>query len=416
MTQSEKARLRRMKALERASSADLEALLLLDFQSQESNGAEMDEILRAAEILAEREPRQDSGSADRAWETFLEKYLPFSDGSSLYESAEAPAASAVAVQSTPPPSLRRRMRRLALRAAHPMWYRLLQSAACLLLFLLLSGGLLLTFDPGARAAFSGWVREICGDHFEYRYASSGETGGEERPAVTYRPVWLPEGCRLIKADGLGGETAIFYTDGSGCGLIFQCYPASDNGFSIYEENPPETVTVHGNPAHLYPASQEGQNNLLIWGDPKAELLMSLFSSLPPEDLLRIAESVQAADPEPPLNRPLWLPEDCTLLCSGGGMDDLGISYANGDGEIFTYTYAAAGSASWEQFQSEHREAAADLEAEEISINGLSGRLYRQEDGTGRLVWANAFDDLYDISGPLTDEELVKMAESVITGA
>ena len=56
MTLSEKAHLRRLKALERTSSADLEALLLLDFQSQETGEAELDEVLRAAEILAERQP------------------------------------------------------------------------------------------------------------------------------------------------------------------------------------------------------------------------------------------------------------------------------------------------------------------------------------------------------------------------
>ena len=101
MTLSEKAHLRRLKALERTSSADLEALLLLDFQSQETGEAEMDEVLRAAEILAKRQPRQDSSGADRAWAEFLEKYRPFADGSSLYESAEALGASAVAVQPRP---------------------------------------------------------------------------------------------------------------------------------------------------------------------------------------------------------------------------------------------------------------------------------------------------------------------------
>ena len=108
MTQHEKAHLRRLKALEQTNSADLEALLLLDFQSQESGWAEMGEILRAAEILAERSPQRDSAGTDRAWETFLEKYLPFSDGSSIYENAEAPGASALAVQPVPAPSPYRR--------------------------------------------------------------------------------------------------------------------------------------------------------------------------------------------------------------------------------------------------------------------------------------------------------------------
>ena len=103
MTKSEKAQLKRLRALERTSSADLEALLLLDFHSQETSDTEMDEILRAAEILAERGPPQDNTRADRAWETFVEKYLPFADDSSLHESAEAPSASALAGPPRPPP-------------------------------------------------------------------------------------------------------------------------------------------------------------------------------------------------------------------------------------------------------------------------------------------------------------------------
>lgn len=157
MTLSEKAHLRRLKALERTSSADLEALLLLDFQSQETGEAEMDEVLRAAEILAKRQPRQDSSGADRAWAEFLEKYRPFADGSSLYESAEALGASAVAVQPRPAlsPPLRRRMPR------YPICCRIARTAACLALCLLLTGSLLLIFSPQTRLALSGWIRELC---------------------------------------------------------------------------------------------------------------------------------------------------------------------------------------------------------------------------------------------------------------
>ena len=177
MTLSEKAHLRRLKALERTSSADLEALLLLDFQSQETGEAEMDEVLRAAEILAKRQPRQDSSGADRAWAEFLEKYRPFADGSSLYESAEALGASAVAVQPRPTTAHRRRIRRRERSYRHPIRRRIIQTAACLALCLLISGGLLLAFSPDARSVFSGWVREIRGDCLEYRYASS--TAGME---------------------------------------------------------------------------------------------------------------------------------------------------------------------------------------------------------------------------------------------
>lgn len=102
--------------LELMSSADLEALLLQDFQSQAEETADMSGLFRAAEVLAQREHAQQrteiTAGAERAWEVFLEKYLPFAgNGRSLYvyESAEALGASAAAVQPQP---LRRRKREL----------------------------------------------------------------------------------------------------------------------------------------------------------------------------------------------------------------------------------------------------------------------------------------------------------------
>lgn len=404
--------------MEQTNSADLEALLLLDFQSQESGWAEMGEILRAAEILAERSPQQDSAGADRAWETFLEKYLPFSDGSSLYETAEAPGASALAVQPVPTPSLslRRRMRRLALWGNHPVRRRILQTAACLALCLLLTGGLLLAFDPGARAAFSGWVRELCGDHFEYHYEARGETAGPKADQTAiYRPTWVPEGYRLTNISDIGNGVAVLYDNPSGNSLVFQYFPASSEGISIYMEDPPEAVTIHGSPADLYLTSEEGNANGLIWGDTEAELLMFLFSDLSREDLLRTAESIQPISGELPPNRPLWVPEDYALQSSGSGVSSIHLYYSSKDGCKLQYTYDTAFSSNREQSWSEIQEASAGLEPEEVLINGLPAQLYRQADGTGHLVWVNGHNDLYWISGSPGGEELLKMAESVIMG-
>lgn len=417
MTLSEKAHLKRLKALERTSSADLEALLLLDFQSQESSETEMDEILRAAEILAERAHRQNSGDADRAWKVFLEKYLPFADASSLYESAEAPGASAVAVQPRPAssPSLRRQMRRRDRRSRHPVRRRIIQTAACLALCLLLSGGLLLAFSPEARSVFSGWVREIRGDHLEYRYASSA-AGMEADQSAIYRPAWVPEGCRLTNIFDQGSAVSVLYDTADGYGLVFQYFPASAGAFSIYMEVPSETVTIRGKPADLYLSPVEGNANGLIWGDPEAELLMSVFADLPREDLLRVAESIRPFPGEQPPNRPLWFPEGYSERSSGNGTSYIRILCTNEDGGNLHYTFAAAGSTDLEKSLAGIAEATAGLTAEKALVSGLSAQLYRQPDGTGHLTWTNALDDLYWISGPLTAEELVRMAESVMMGA
>ena len=105
------------------------------------------------------------------------------------------------------------MRRLALWGNRPVRRRIFQTAACLALCLLLTGGLLLAFDPGARAAFSGWVREICGDHFEYHYEARGETAGPKTDQTAiYRPTWMLNGTGHLV--WVNGHNDLYWISGS----------------------------------------------------------------------------------------------------------------------------------------------------------------------------------------------------------
>ncbi len=316
------------------------------------------------------------------------------------------------VQPWPSSALRRRMRRRDRRSRHTVRRRIIQTAACLALCLLLSGGLLLAFSPEARSVFSVWVREIRGNYLEYHCASS-TAGMEADQRAIYHPAWVPEGCRLTNIFDQGDEASVLYETTSGYGLVFQYFPASSGALSVYADGPSETVDIHGNPADLYLSPKEGSANGLIWGDPEAGLLMSIFADLPREDLLRIAESIQPFPGEQPPNRPLRFPEGYSELNSG--ISYTGIPCVNEDGEMLRYTFATAGSTDPEKARAGIAEATAGLTAEEALVNGLSAQLYRQPDGTGHLVWTNALDDLYWISGPLPAEELIEMAENVIMG-
>ena len=57
-------------------------------------------------------------------------------------------------------------------------------------------------------------------------------------------------------------------------------------------------------------------------------------------------------------------------------------------------------------------AAAGLEAREVRLGGSAARLLRAGDGTGHLTWSGGAGELYWIYGPVSDEELLRMAESV----
>lgn len=106
--------------LEQMSTVELEELLRRDFHAPEGGARDMDELYRAAQVLAGRE--LDPAGADRAWEQFQKDYLPFAQARSAhYEDGGAPSSDAAP---------RRR------RALLPRWWR--GGLVAALAFLLLS--------------------------------------------------------------------------------------------------------------------------------------------------------------------------------------------------------------------------------------------------------------------------------------
>ena len=102
------------------STAGLEQLLRLDFQSSEDGVSNLDAILYISDLLAKRNGPFDS---DAAWQQFQTKYRPHADGRSLYdfEDKEDRSASDAKQASTVPSGGRsrsaRRLRRPPLLAA-----------------------------------------------------------------------------------------------------------------------------------------------------------------------------------------------------------------------------------------------------------------------------------------------------------
>lgn len=212
--------------------------------------------------------------------------------------------------------------------------RLLRSAACVLLVCTLALGCLMAASPTVRADVFGWLRTIVrtwNDNSAYYEGPSGNVRIYEEPP-TWRPAWIPESFRFTgvsvsggtvpdrpgAAPGGGGQYRLSYGEfhASSPGsryFVFICHHsrAAHIGIGSMEGVRIQTATVWGRKADLY--TEENNANQLIWTGPGGELFQLMGRGLDPEDLVRIAESVQEMDVTPlPEYRPGWLPEGASV--------------------------------------------------------------------------------------------------------
>lgn len=408
MAEIESSRGRNSDALAQISTADLEALLLQDFQSPESEESDMDEIFRIAQVLAKREGSPSAGTgADQAWEVFLEKYLPYAgDGTSLYEDTETRSASAEAVQHQHYDQAEKRR-----SPWHPLYRRMFQAAACFLAVIILGGGLTLAFSAEAREALSGWVREICENYFVYRYHTAGDEPAPEPSSDVpiYCPSWLPPGYALDDVPVFYGQMVLVYTNETN-DLILQYFPASASGVYVLDDSP-DHVTVNGAQADLYPAKTDTELDTLIWSDRESGMIFTLTARIPVEDLIRVAESMEAVRP---VYRPTSVPTGYQVLYEDNNPDspaaDITIIYTHESQDVLSFRCKVIGEGL--TLPSNDLE---DAEVKLVQVKNGPADLYldSREEGTNHLTWTDSQRGLiFRIAGPLSEEELLEMAESV----
>ena len=192
------------------------------------------------------------------------------------------------------PAFERKMKKLIRRADHPIRYRIAQAAACLLLAALLSGCTVLAVSPEARAAFVGWVRETYETWFVYRY-----TGEEQLPSedIVYAPTWVPEGYSELKESISDDQVVIVYRNDEGYLLAFT-YTKNRESVSAYvlldnQETDVQAVLVSGKIADLYLEQQADKASILVWDDDEKGVFFAISAHCSVEELIKIAESVEA---------------------------------------------------------------------------------------------------------------------------
>ncbi len=179
------------------------------------------------------------------------------------------------------------------RRSLPAWRRTLvrvgQAAACLLL----AGSLAYATLPPARA----WVNQVIRMAMEWtdtntRFRFQGEAQGE---LGLWRPTYLPEGYEEVEAFPLGMGWDITYENDAEEQIIFTYVLMEEGGMYNFdnEHSDYSEMEMNGQPAHLFATNTEGWPSHLVWFDETGQTSYYLMTSVPVEEVLRIAQSVAA---------------------------------------------------------------------------------------------------------------------------
>ena len=303
------------------------------------------------------------------------------------------------------PEFERNMQKLVRRANHPIRYRVARTAACLILAALLSGCAVLAVNSEARAAFTGWVREVYESSFVYRFP---ETDPGPSAHVLYRPAYVPAGFQteeeIVMHDMMtliyhndARERIFFSSSSGGASPVLQIVR---DGTETYKQ-----VSVNGMPAELYLDQDEGEANILIWTDEEGAVFW-ISSALDETELIKIAESVEDV---PATWHPTWLPEGYEVFDETSGTPAYN-GYISGGKRIDLVVLDSIASAAIYIMPEE-----GDIE-KQVFVSGSPADLYLGTEGrTSALVWTNDRSGLAFvlITGPeITEDEILRIAESV----
>ena len=168
----------------------------------------------------------------------------------------------------------------------------LQRAAIILIGFFLAGTLFLAFNPDARADLANWIRNTYENSIFYQFFSkeSDETGDLPQTLPDVEFTWLPEKYEIQEAYR-DDEKATLLLSNETTIIIFEYWFASPSEYyEMYtSDNIQETVEVNGKQADYYQGIDEQATNTLVWSEHN--MFFSLNSSLPKEELIRIAEGI-----------------------------------------------------------------------------------------------------------------------------
>lgn len=188
------------------------------------------------------------------------------------------------------PTFEKKIRKLKRKANHPIFYQTMRRVASFALVLLISGSVVITANAEARAAFTGWVKEIYETYFVYRFEGSSDVNKE---LVDYRPTLMPDGYTESYSDITEDTIIVVYTNEKGEMLKFSYSHNLDNATWFVGTDPltVQMVTINGVSGEAITASEIGSANAIMWITAE-NTAFNISGFLSIDDLVAVAESVQ----------------------------------------------------------------------------------------------------------------------------
>ena len=248
----------------------------------------------------------------------------------------------------------------------------------------------------------------CSDDELIKIAESVEAQKIPKPQATYRPTWLPEGYSQSLVREPEDVVNIMYASDAGPMIIF-AYSNSASSLHLIPQGETELfkVMVNDTPADFYLDNDTTKANCLVWESPENDLIYWIAANLPMDDLIRIAESVQEVPEPQTVYQPTWIPDGYQAVTIDDRNTSTSILYENGEHSI-TFNCLIDVDAAALYIDS------VNADVLHVKVGDLPADLHidPEENASSAIVWTNEKGNLFLIYGPLSGDELIRMAESV----
>ena len=228
----------------------------------------------------------------------------------------------------------------------------------------------------------------------------------------YLPTWIPEGYEEIVSPQAGTFVRTQYENGAK-ELLTVSYVKGTETSSLnveWEGARVQHTSVGRLPADLYLNPDNGPN-ILVWTDTEKDAAFWITAPLSVKELVQVAESIQKSGPMPKQYRITWLPMDY-----GGGYFLSSVNEEPGKGE---FVYGSGGERDFSIIFGYSDDATIaprpETERSIVFVGNTEAQLYLAsgDGGDNILLWTAEDGTILWVCAPLSDDELIQIAENVI---